>query len=70
MIRRRGRTATSIEYKHRLERGLDERGHCGDQYEYRVLFQREMGADDREGAVEERSGLGADEQYVVEAEAS
>lgn len=60
MIRRCGRASTSIKDEHRLERGFDERSHGGDQYENRVLFQRQVGADDGEGAVEERSGLTAD----------
>lgn len=60
MIRRCGRSSTSIKDEHRLERGFNERSHGGDQYENGVLFQRQMGADDGEGAVEKRSSLTSD----------
>lgn len=61
MIWRRGRSSTSIEYEHRLKCGFDERSQRGDQNENRVLFEGQMGADDGEGAIEERAGLTTNE---------
>lgn len=66
LIRRDARAPRRVQHEHRLTRGLQERGERRDQHEDRVLLDREVAADDREGAVDEETRLRADQQDVVQ----
>lgn len=66
LVRRDARPPGRVQYEHRLAERLHQRRGRGEQHQHRVVLLREVAADDRERAVNERARLRAHQQYVVQ----
>lgn len=66
LVGRHARPARRVQYEHRLAERLHQRRGRGEQHQHRVVLFREVAADYRERAVDERASLRAHQQDVVQ----
>lgn len=66
LVGRHARPPGRVQYEYRLAEGLHQGSGRGEQHQYRVVLLREVAADYRERAVDERARLRAHQQDVVQ----
>lgn len=66
LVGRHARPSGRVQYEHRLAERLHQGRGRGEQHQYRIVFLREVAADYRERAVDERARLRTHQQDVVQ----